>query len=42
MTRCRLNLKKGAIGQKLNTETNIDRKLTKITRHGLDPSQIQV
>ena len=28
--------------QKINTETNIDRKITKITRHGLYPSQIQV
>ena len=34
--------KKCATGQKINTETNIDRKLTKITRHGLYPSQIQV
>ena len=42
MTRCRFNFKKGATNQKINTETNIDRTLTKITRHGLYPSQIQV
>ena len=30
--------KKVATGQKINTKTNIDRKFTKVTRHGLDPT----
>ena len=35
-------LQEGSKCQKINTKTNIDRKLTKITRHGRDPSQIKI
>ena len=38
----KVSYEKGATGQKINPETNIDHKLTKITRHRHNPSQIPV